>query len=508
MTSVSATAEPHVANRGLITVSIMLATIMQVLDTTIANVALPHMQGSLSAAQDTITWVLTSYIVAAAIATPITGWFSDRLGVKRFFLICVAGFTVASLLCGSAQSLEQMVVYRVLQGLFGAALVPLSQSVLLNINPKERHGQAMALWGAGIMIGPIAGPTLGGWLTESFDWRWVFLVNLPVGVLAFMGILAFMPDTPAKRRRFDFFGFAMLSLGLGALQLFLDRGEQLDWFSSWEIAIELGLAVAGFWVFIIHMLTSASSFIDRAIFRDRNFSTGLVFIFVVGIVLLATTALLPPMLQNLYGYPVITTGFVLAPRGLGTMISMILVGRLMGRVDPRILITLGILLTAYSLWDMTGFSPEMDYWPFLISGAIQGLGLGLVFVPLSTVSFSTLPPRHRTDAASLFSLVRNVGSSIGISICATLLARNTQISHAELGAHLTPFIQGLSPEALAGKAEALMRLNQQVTDQAAMIAYLDDFVFMMWVTLAALPLVLLLRYRKAPAAAAPHAAMD
>jgi DHA2 family multidrug resistance protein len=316
-----------------------------------------------------------------------------------------------------------------------------------------------------------------------------------------------MPSARVAKRRFDFFGFAMLSIGLGALQLLLDRGEQLDWFASWEIWIEAGLAVTGFWVFVIHLLTSPHSFLDPAMFRDRNFATGLVFIFVVGIVLLATTALLPPMLQHLYGYPVVTTGLILAPRGVGTMISMIAVGRLMGRVDPRIMITSGILLTAWSLWDMTAFSPGMGSWPFLTSGIIQGLGLGLVFVPLSTVSFSTLPARYRTDAASLFSLVRNVGSSIGISVCATLLARNTQISHAELGAQVTPFAPGLSPEVLSGEVEALMRLNQQVTEQAAFIAYLDDFLFMMWVTLAALPLILLLRYRKAPAAA-PHAAIE
>jgi len=507
MSAATADANPHeVKHRGLITVSIMLATIMQVLDTTIANVALPHMQGSLSAAQDTITWVLTSYIVAAAIATPITGWFSGYFGLKKLFLICVAGFTVTSMMCGLATSLEQMVLYRVLQGLFGAALVPLSQTTLLNINPKEKHGQAMALWGAGIMVGPIAGPTLGGWLTETFDWRWVFFVNLPVGILAFLGILAFMPGSDPQKRRFDFFGFAMLSLGLGALQMLLDRGEQKDWFGSPEIWIEACLAVTGFWVFLVHILTAKDTFIDARIFRDRNFSTGLIFIFVVGIVLLATTALLPPMLQSIYGYPVVTTGLVLAPRGIGTMISMILVGRLMGRIDPRIMVALGIILTAWSLWDMTGFTPQMDYWPLITSGVIQGLGLGMVFVPLSTVAFSTLPVHYRTDATALFSLVRNVGSAVGISIVATLLSQNTQVNHAELVQHITPFTEGLSMDVMAGDPAALSQLNQQVTLQASLIAYINDFLFMMWVTLAALPLIFLLRYRKAPQSQGPGAA--
>jgi MFS transporter, DHA2 family, multidrug resistance protein len=241
----AAPAPGAVKHRGMITVSIMLATVMQVLDTTIANVALPNMQGSLGAAQDTITWVLTSYIVASAIMTPVTGWLADRIGRKRLFLVSVAGFTLSSMLCGMAGSLEQMVLFRILQGIFGAALVPLSQAVLLDINPKERHGSAMAMWGAGIMVGPIAGPTLGGWLTDALSWRWVFYINVPVGLLAFLGILAFLPETGARKRRFDFFGFAMLSLGVGALQLMLDRGEQLDWFSSPEILLEGALAASG-----------------------------------------------------------------------------------------------------------------------------------------------------------------------------------------------------------------------------------------------------------------------
>ncbi|MBN8999214.1 MAG: MFS transporter, partial [Rhizobiales bacterium] len=323
------TAFKPVPYRGLITVSIMLATIMQVLDTTIANVALPSMQGSLGAAQDTITWVLTSYIVAAAIATPITGWVADRIGIKRLFLVSIVGFTLASMLCG------------------------LSQTVLLNINPKERHGQAMAMWGAGIMVGPIIGPTLGGWLTDSLDWRWVFFINLPVGIVAFLGIFFFMAESAKRPRAFDFFGFAFLSLGIGALQMMLDRGEQLDWFSSPEVLIEASLTAIGFWVFAIHMATSKRTFIDPHIFRDRNFVTGLVFIFIIGIILLATMALLPPMLQNLYGYPVITTGIILAPRGVGTMAAMLLVGRLMGKIDPRLLILFGLAATSWSLYDMT-----------------------------------------------------------------------------------------------------------------------------------------------------------
>lgn len=506
----SAAGHREVAHRGMITVSIMLATVMQVLDTTIANVALPHMQGSLSAAQDTITWVLTSYIVASAIMTPATGWIADRIGLKRLFLASVAGFTVTSMLCGLAGSLGQMVLFRILQGVFGAALVPLSQSVLLDINPKERHGSAMAMWGAGIMVGPIIGPTLGGWLTDTLDWRWVFYINLPVGMLAFAGILAFLPESPTRRRGFDFFGFAMLSIAVGAFQLMLDRGEQRDWFGSTEILVEGALALSAAWVFVIHTATAQESFLNPKLLRDRNFVLGIGFIFVIGIILLATMALLPPMLQQLMGYPSITTGLVLAPRGVGTMISMLVVGRLVQKVDARILILVGLALTAWSLQRMTGFDMTMDRTPIVVSGVIQGLGLGLVFVPLSTLAFATLEPALRTDAASLFSLMRNLGSSVGISMVSTLLSQNTQVNHASLAEHVTATgraLEGIPITQLGpGTAAALSYLNAEVTRQAAMIAYLDDFRLMMFVTLSAAPLLLLLRRPKARPAVDDHAA--
>ncbi|MGN6142397.1 MAG: DHA2 family efflux MFS transporter permease subunit [Mesorhizobium sp.] len=510
------TPETHseVPHRGLITVSIMLGTIMQVLDTTIANVALPSMTGDLGASQDTINWVLTSYIVAAAIMTPVTGWLSDRLGRKQLFLTSVVGFVVMSMLCGIAWSLESMVAFRLMQGVFGAAIVPLSQTFLLDINPRERHGQAMAIWGAGIMVGPIIGPTLGGWLTESFNWRWVFFINLPVGIIAFLGSAAYLPNIAKRIRSFDFFGFAMLSLGVGALQLMLDRGADADWFSSVEIWIELGLAITGFWVFIVHMLTAEHPFIDPKIFLDRNFATGLVFIFVIGVILLASLALLPPMLSTIFGYPTITTGLVMAPRGVGTMISMLIVGRIVRIVDARILVVVGLLLTAQSLYTMSGFSPQMDAWPIITTGVVQGLGLGLVFVPLSTVAFATLEARYRTDATALFSLVRNIGSSIGISIVTVVLTRNVQINHTELGAFINPFnpvLRAASPAAAGGDPTALSQMDGMVNIQALMISYVNDFKLMMGVTLLALPLIFLLRKPKhAPAGGggAPAAHMD
>ena len=499
----------EVPHRGLITISIMLATVMQVLDTTIANVALPSMVGDLGASADTITWVLTSYIVAAAIMTPVTGWLADRFGRKELFLASVVGFVAFSMLCGLAWSLESMVLFRLMQGVFGAAIVPLSQTFLLDINPKERHGQAMAIWGAGIMVGPIIGPTLGGWLTDSFNWRWVFFINLPVGIIAFLGMAVYLPAIAKRLRGFDFFGFAMLSLGVGALQLMLDRGGDADWFSSVEIWIELGLAITGFWVFAVHILTSKNPFIDPKIFIDRNFATGLVFIFVIGIILLASLALLPPMLSTIFGYPTITTGLVMAPRGVGTMVSMMVVGRIIHRVDARYLVVLGLVLTAYSLYVMTGFTPQMDNYLIIETGVVQGLGLGLVFVPLSTVAFATLDARFRTDAASLFSLVRNIGSSIGISIVTVVLVRNTQINHAELSAGMTPFnpnLMAASPLAAGGDPMALSQMDGLVNLQALMISYIDDFKLMMIVTLCAIPLALLLRKPAQVRQAAPAAA--
>ena len=496
----------RIPHKGLITVSIMLGTVMQVLDTTIANVALPSMTGDLGASPDTINWVLTSYIVAAAIMTPLTGWISDRIGRKEFFLISIAGFVAASVACAGAWSLSSMVFFRLMQGVFGAAIVPLSQTFLLDINPRERHGQAMAMWGAGIMVGPIIGPTLGGWLTESFNWRWVFLINLPVGILALLGCMAYLPGLPKRRRSFDFFGFAMLALGIGALQLMLDRGGEVDWFASWEVWIELAVALSGFWVFVVHILSAKAPFVDPRMFADQNFAAALVFIFIIGVILLASLALLPPMLAHIFGYPTITTGLVMAPRGVGTMISMILVGRLVRVIDARILVTAGLSLTAYSLYMMTGFSPQMDSALIIESGIVQGLGLGLVFVPLSTVAFATLPPIHRTDATALFSLTRNIGSSIGISIVTLFLTRNIQINHTELSAFINPFNDKLTrivPQDALGP-KVLQVIDGMVNQQAAMIAYVDDFKLVMIITLAAIPLVFLLR--KPPAAQPMEAA--
>lgn len=488
---------PIPQHRGAITVCVMLATIMQALDTTIANIALPYMQSSLSASQDQINLVLTSYIVTAAIMMPATGWLASRLGRKNLFLLSVVGFTATSLLCGLAMSLDQMVLFRLLQGVFGAPLVPLSQAVLLDEYPREKHGSAMALWGVGVMVGPILGPTLGGWLTENYNWRWVFYINLPVGVITFMGLWAYMKRTlPAPGIFFDWFGFLTLSLAIGSLQMMLDRGEQLEWFDSPEIVMEAACAGLASYLFLVHTATTDRPFLDLRLFRDGNFVTGIIFIFVVGVILLATLALLTPFLQTMLEYPVIYAGLLLAPRGIGTMAAMMVVGRLMHRIDPRWMVALGLILTALALWQMSRFSLDVTRSMLVSTGVIQGLGLGFIFIPMSVITFTTLPPDLRTAGTALFSLSRNIGSSIGISVMIFLLGQNTRRAHAALSEYIQPFrepMQHLPAMMDPGTVTGRAMLDAIVTKQAAVIAYLGDFYMMFLVAVAALPLVLLMR---------------
>ena len=501
-------------NRLAITGCVMLATLMQALDTTIANVALPHIQGSVSATQDQIAWVLTSYIVAAAIMTPPSGFLANRFGLKRLFLVSVAGFTVASMLCGLAQSLVEIVLFRVMQGVFGAALVPLSQTVLLNINPKERQGSAMALWGVAVMVGPILGPILGGWLTDNYTWRYVFYINLPIGILAFLGMTAFLPDSPRNAgAKLDWFGFGMLSLGIGALQIALDRGEQLDWFGSGEIIIEAVIAASAFYLFLAHTFTAEKPFLRPALFRDRNFAAGVIFITIVGLTYYASLALQPTYLQNLLNYPVVTAGLVMGPQGAGTMAAMLIVGRLVGRVDTRVLLAIGLALTAFAFHRITGWTPDVSQATIIGNGLVQGFGLGFLFVPLSAVTLSTLSPELRAEGAGFFSLARNIGSSVGISVVNSLLIRNTQVNHALIAQHVTgvnrvfdnPRIaQFWNPVTTAGRAA----LDAMITQQAQIIAYIDDYKLLMIATLAVIPLLIVFTRPPRPRAADHGAAVE
>jgi DHA2 family multidrug resistance protein len=483
----------NVAHHGLISLSVMLATTMQSLDTTIANVALPHIQGSIAATQEQMTWVLTSYIVAVAIMTPLTGWLAGRFGRKNVFLASIAGFTLASVLCGIAQSLPQIVLFRLLQGLSGAALVPLSQAILLDINPPERHARAMSLWVMGVTVGPILGPALGAWLTDNYSWRWVFYINLPIGVLSFVGLSSFLSETTLKRGAFDFMGFTSLAIGIGSLQLLLDRGQLKDWFSSPEICIEALIAAVALYVFAVHSATAREPFVNLKIFKDRNFLVGSFFITIVGVLLFATLALMPPLLQDLLDYPVMTAGLLTAPRGLGTLAAMLLISRLLKIMEPRWVIALGLVVTGISLWQMCGFYIGMDDSLVAWSGFVQGVGMGLAYVPLATVAFATLAPHFRNEGTAVFNLLRNIGSSVGIAAMQAIFIRSTQIMHARLAEHVTPF--GAHGESLGdlGSATALAAMNGRVTQQATMIAYNNDFKLMLVLCLLAIPLVFIFR---------------
>ena len=372
----------HTSNRPLLTVGVMAATIMQILDSTIANVALPHMQATLSATTDTITWVLTSYIVASAVAIPMTGWLADRIGSRKLFLASVVGFVAASMLCGLASTLPEMVAFRVLQGIAAAFMNPLSQTVMMDINPPSKQAAAMSIWGMGVMVGPILGPVIGGWLTENYNWRWVFYVNVPIGIACFAVLWALLPSRPITKRRFDLFGVSMLALAISALQLMLDRGTNADWFNSTEIWIYAALAASAAWMFGAHLFTARNPMFDRSLFANRNLMTGIFFMLVTGVLMMATMALLPPMLQTLFGYPVLDTGLLLVPRGVGIVMSMAVAGRLIARgVDPRILVGSGLAIAAATLWEMTTWTLMMGASRFVVTGLIQGVGLGLIFIP-------------------------------------------------------------------------------------------------------------------------------
>ncbi|HEX7694425.1 MAG TPA: DHA2 family efflux MFS transporter permease subunit, partial [Sphingomonas sp.] len=483
------------------TVGVMGAMVMQILDTTIANVALPHMTTALGATADTITWVLTSYIIATAIALPATGWLSDRLGSRNLFLIAVGGFIIASMLCGTAVSLGEMVAFRVLQGVAAAFINPLSQTAMIDINPRERQAQAMSVWGMGVMVGPILGPVLGGYLTDNFNWRWVFYVNVPVGALTFAILWFLLPSRPRASRSFDFTGFIFVGLAVASFQLMLDRGQNQDWFSSWEIIIEGLIAVAALWVALVHLTTAEKPLFDRHLFRNRNLVTAMLFMVVIGVSTMAPMALLPPMLQQLFGYSVVQTGMMMAPRGVGVLLTMWIAGQLIGKVDTRIVIAVGLILFAWSLRTMAGWSLEMDSWPVIMSGFIQGLGMGLVFMPLNSLAFATLDQRYRTDGSSLLNLMRSIGQSAGISMVTVFLTRNIQVSHADLAQHVTDHVMpGFSISQIFQYgilSDAVFEMiDGMINKQAAMIAYIDDFYLMAWISIAVLPLVLLLQKPK------------
>lgn len=489
----------------------MTGLFMQTLDSTIANVALPYMQGSMQASRDQITWVLTSYIVSAAIMTAPVGWIASRFGKRNFLIVCLSGFTVTSMMCGTAQSLDQMILFRLLQGAFGAGLSPLSQAVMLDLYPPERRGNIMALWGIGIMMGPILGPTLGGYLTDAYNWRWIFYVNVPFGIASIVGIWLFFKDSPKDEGlKFDWFGFGVLALGLGALQLMLDRGTGQDWFGSTEIIAEAVIAGVGLYLFILHMWLGKNPFIPPHIFQDRNFLSSLLLMFVVGAVLLASSALLPPYLQNLGGYSVFDTGMLMAPRGVGTMLAMVFAGRMSLRFDPRLLMTAGTILLLWSLWDMSAWTPQIDTNRLVVVTFFQGIGMGFVFVPMNLTAFATLPGYLRTDGSALTNLVRNIGSAVGVSVTTSVLSSSAQIMHAQLTGFASPFNRALgvnvpgimmNPKMPFG----LANLDRLIEYRAQTIAFSNDFLFMFYIGIPALGTIWLMRRPQFSTIAAPQA---
>ena len=512
-TAAHQTASHHVYDSKLaqwaVLIGSMAGVLMQALDTTIANVALPYMEGSLSASRDQITWVLTSYIIAAAIMTAPVGWFAARFGKKAFLITSLVGFTIASMACGAAQSLEQMIAFRLIQGVFGAALGPLSQAVMLDMYPPQERGKVMAIWGMGVMLGPILGPTLGGVLTDQYSWRWVFYINVPFGIAAVAALMFFFKDTNKDNSlKFDWAGFAFLGIALGAIQLMLDRGGTKGWFSSPEIVIEAGVGGLALYLFIVHMFTAEKPFLPREIFKDRNFLSSLVLMFSMGLVLLASSALLSPYLQNLAGDSVTQTGFLMVPRGLGVMFAMIFAGRLTLKMDPRLLMTAGALFLVWSIWDMTDWTPSVGAMQISIVTFVQGLGMGLVFVPMNMVAFATLPARLRTDGASLTNLTRNIGSAVGVSITTTVLAGSVQTIHSQLSQFASPFNRGLAvngPSLMMNPQIpfGLANLNGLIEYRSMVQAYANDFLFMFYVSLPVFVVIWLMKRPSFAVAAAP-----
>lgn len=470
------------AHRGLVTACVVLASLIYAIDWTIAAVALPHMQGTFSATQDQVSWVLTLYIAAGAIMMPTAGWFTDRFGRKRVFLASVAGFTAFSVFCGAADSLTAEVLFRVGQGASGAFLIPLSQSIMLDVYPRNQHSRAMAIWGTGLMLGPILGPVIGGYLTELHSWRWIFYLNVPVGILAYAGTSLFVPAMPRRstRRHFDWVGFASIACALGAFQLMLDRGHRLDWFDSREILIEAAVAIGGLYVFVAHSLMARAPLVNIRLMRDLNYAVGLVIGFVYGVLTLAPIVLMPTFLEDLKGLPIIDIGVLLMPRGIGLMIAMLLVGRVGDRVDHRLLLVTGFVFFAVSSWWMSSWSLDVGVWEIVSTGLMQGLGAGAVAVPMNVVTFATLDARHRTEAASMFNLIRSAGSSIGIAVALWTLTRMAGVNRADLVGHVTPFNELLgAPTAMGGWGlnglADLARLDVEIDRQALMVGYIDVF---------------------------------
>lgn len=487
----------------LTTISVCLAAGMQSMDTFVAGIALPRMMGAFSAAHDEIAWVLTSFLIAVAVFTPLSGWLSRQIGRKRLLLIAVVGFCAASVLAGLSNTISQIVPARFVQGIFGAALVPLSQQILLDIYPRERHGMAMAWFNIGMLVGLIIGPLLGGYITEYYSWRYVFFINIPTGIFAFTMISIYVRETERAPRQFDFTGFFALAIALISFQLMLDRGERLDWFSSTEIVIEAGVAAAAFYVFVIHIVTARNPFVDPALFKNRNFTIGMVYIFTLAVLIFGFLGIFPAMLQNQLGYSVLASGLLLSPRGIATFIASLASGMLFARIGPRPIIFVALIIMGISLWHMSTFTPDVDESTVLFTICLQGLGFGMLSTTATAAAYMTLTPELRPDGTAFLSLARRIGASIGVSFLVSQLLRFKQANQAALSENASLYNERLRHVPLPDRwslsdPEGLSAFHQVIAHHAEFLAYLDDFRLLAVIVVFLAPFVFLMRIEKLP----------
>src|SRR4051812_40928892 len=503
-------AEHRQVNPWIIAIAVMLGTFMEVLDTSVVNVSLPHIAGSLSATIDEATWTVTSYLVANAIILPMTGWLASTFGRKRLLMISVVGFTVASFLCALAPTLGSLIFFRIVQGATGGALQPLSQAVLLEAFPPSERGKAMGFWGLGVVVAPILGPVLGGWLTDSYSWRWVFYINIPVGIASLVMTKMFIFDPPYLRqesRRVDYWGIGMLAVGIAALQIVLDKGQEADWFSSNLITSLAIIAAVTLTIFIIYELMTDDPVVDLRVFKERSYAVGVFLMTVVGFVLYGSLVLLPIMLQTLLGYPSLQAGIAMAPRGVGSFVMMPLTGLMTGRFDARKLLTVGLVIGGGTLLWLSLLNLQAGYWDIFWPQLLQGVGLSLLFVPLTTVSMDPIPREKMGYATSLFNLMCNIGGSVGIAVTGTMLSRNQQATTSLLGSNVTaydPATQSMLAQMraafMASGNDAVTATNRAygavfglVQRQSSMVSFVGLFQLLGVIFLAMIPLVLLMK---------------
>ncbi len=497
-------------NPWIIAISVMLGTFMEVLDTTVVNVSLPHIAGNLSASTDEATWVLTSYLVSNAIVLPLTGWLANHFGRRNILLVSVGGFTVFSFLCGLAPNLPALIIFRVLQGATGGGLQPLSQAILMEAFPPAQRGKAMAFWALGIVVAPMLGPVLGGWITDSYSWRWLFYINIPVGIAAVVMALLFIHDPPYIRRGeggVDYWGIGFLAIGIGCLQIMLDKGQEEDWFSSHFIVWLFVLCLAGFIFFIFRELMTRDPVVHLSVFKVRTYSTGVFLMTVLGFVLYGSTVLLPLWLQTLMGYSALQAGIAMLPRGLGSFLFMPIVGILMGKIEPRKLLATGLVVAGYSLWALSRLNLNAGYWDIFWPQLIQGMSMGLLFVPLTTITNDPIPKEEIGNATSLFNLMRNIGASIGIASVTTIVARHSQAHVNDLGSNINNFnsaaramfesikagLMARGMDLATATKQAYGAMFGMVQQQAAMMSYLDAFFLLSVMFLCCLPLIFLMK---------------